>query len=410
MHLTDEEQAMLDGELGAGTQQAMELVVALAKVFDADRLVPVKSVQVSGVSYKNIGDAGLEWLEDLVEGGATVRTRATLNPAGSDLVDWETIGFKEEFHRKQLQVVSAFVDMGVKATCTCTPYDIGYAPMMGDHCAWGESSAVSYINSLLGARTNREGGPAALGAALTGRTGMYGMHLDEERRATHLVTVAAPLEEYTDWSVLGHVVGRQVSDGVPYVVLDNGARPSPVELKGLGAGMAASGAVPLHHTEGFTAEVQNEGRALLRDDHEALTVEAADIKAGYDRLNQGTVDQIDLVTLGCPHLSLEEVLKAASMLEGRQVTSELWLHTSRAIKEQVAKMGKLAPIEASGARIVADTCMVVAPLSDFGFKTMATNSAKAGHYGPTHSKVQVRVGTMERCIEAAVQGRWPDDG
>lgn len=406
MDLTDEEQAMLDGEMGEGTQIAMELVVALAKTFEAEELVKVESVQVSGVSYKNIGDAGLEWLRELADGGAKVRTRATLNPAGSDLQDWDSIGFPESFHGKQKRVVDAFAEMGIETTCTCTPYEIGYVPMMGDHCAWGESSAVSYINSLVGARTNREGGPAALAAALTGRTGRYGMHLDENRQATHLVEVETDIEDYTDWSVLGHMIGSEVHDGVPYVVPPEGADPATTDLKSLGAGMAASGAVPLHHTEGHTAEVLNQGRDLLRGDHETLVVE--DLTPGYERLNSDA-EEIDLVTVGCPHLSLDEVLEVAEALEGHEVSSEFWIHTSRSIKEQVAEMGMLEPIERSGARIVADTCMVVAPLTDLGFHTMATNSAKAGHYGPTHCDQDVRVGDLETCIRAAVSGRWPED-
>jgi predicted aconitase len=262
--LTAEERAMLDGEQGIAVQRAIEIVVALAKIYDARRLVSVSSVQVAGVSYKNLGQAGLDFLREWAEQGARVRVPTTLNPAGMDMQHWRALGFSETFARQQQAVVEAYTAMGIAPTCTCTPYLVGNRPGVGDHVAWAESSAVSFANSVLGARTNREGGPSALSAAICGRTAAYGLHLDENRLARYRVEVRCPMRTISDWSALGYVVGHQVRNGVPYFIFEDDIRnvrreasgvkreASDVnpgirgtdELKSLGAAMAASGAVP----------------------------------------------------------------------------------------------------------------------------------------------------------------------
>ena len=183
MFLTKEEEALLAGEGGDGRQWAMELIVALGEIFGAEDLVPIRSAQLAGVSYKTVGDAGLEWLLD-VSRTSVVSVPTMLNPAGMDLKRWEEMGITEEFAAKQRSIIRAYSRMGVDLTCTCTPYLIGHAPSFGDHLAWSESSAVSYANSAIGARTNREGGPSALASAVIGKTPRYGLHLDENRRAT----------------------------------------------------------------------------------------------------------------------------------------------------------------------------------------------------------------------------------
>ena len=190
MFLTREEEGMLAGQEGRATQKAMEILVALGKIYDAEKLVRVSSVQVSGVSYKNLGDAGLEFLNELAEDGKA-RVKSTLNPAGMSLTDWKAQGIQSGFAEKQLQVIDAYRRLGLEISCTCTPYLAGNEPSFGQHIAWGESSAVAYANSVIGARTNREGGPSALAASLTGKTPLYGLHLKENRVPTHIVDVDA---------------------------------------------------------------------------------------------------------------------------------------------------------------------------------------------------------------------------
>jgi len=406
---------MLAGEQGPGAQKAMEIVVALGNIYGAAELVPVESVQVAGVSYKNLGPAGLDFLRDWAEQGGRVRVPTLLNPAGMDLRRWRELGFDEAFARPQLQVIEAFANLGVNTTCTCTPYLIGQVPPMGAHLAWAESSAVSFANSALGARTNREGGPSALAAAISGRTAKYGLHLDQNRLATHQVIVNCPVEGLADWGALGFLVGKQVRNGVPYFragdgewVTGNGASithyPLPIThyLKSLGAAMAASGAVALYHIEGVTPEAQEKN--MLRPDHDTIVIDS--LEPGYQALSGGGgAIGIDLVWLGCPHASLPEVAQLAAFAAGRRFVPDVWITTGRRVREQAETAGYVAAIETAGGQVVADTCVVVAPVGG-RYKTMATLSAKGGYYAPSYLGMKVRYGTWEQLQQVMLTGRW----
>jgi predicted aconitase len=296
--------------------------------------------------------------------------------------------------------------MGVSPTCSCTPYLIGSVPHLGDHLAWSESSAVSFANSVLGARTNREGGPSALAAAICGRTARYGLHLTENRRATHVVRVLCSLGSEVDFGVLGYMVGKRVGDGVPYFFTNGIAWnatcvSASVHLRALAAAMAASGAVPLFHVQGTTPE--SELDAIVPSHAPEIVVESLD--EGYEALS-APLDRIDFVSIGCPHASLEEIRDAAGYLAGRKVRTRLWITTAQKTRDRAEAAGWVQSIEHSGGHVVSDTCLVVAPVEALGVRSMATNSAKAAFYAPAHSGVRVRLGTMEECLSAAVTGRW----
>jgi predicted aconitase len=400
MQLTSEERAMLRGDHGLGVVKAMEIIVALGRIFDAGRLMPVSSVQVAGVSYRNLGEAGLEFLREWADEGAVARVPATLNPAGIDLHAWRDLGFSEDFARRQLAVVEAYGRLGVRTTCTCTPYLVGNVPRQGEHVAWAESSAVSYANSVLGARTNREGGPSALAAAIAGRTAAYGFHLDENRRATLVVEVRCPVRTPSDFGALGFLVGKEARNRVPY--FEGLGECSNTALKALGAAMAASGAVALYHVAGVTPEA---GRPdILAGDPETLVV--ADLGPAYRALNAAARD-IDLVWFGCPHAALEEMAQIVELLNGRRVTSALWITTARATQEEARRAGLVEAIEDCGGRVLADMCVVVAPMQQLNYRTLATPSAKGASYVPSHAGLVVRYGTAAQCVEAAVTGVWP---
>jgi predicted aconitase len=384
MWLTDEEEAMLAGQSGPGVQKAMEIVIALGQIYGAANLVPVASVQVSGVSYNNLGEAGLEFLEEWAAQGGRARVPSTLNPAGMDLEAWRELGFPEPFARRQEAVIAAYARLGITPTCTCTPYQVGHVPRFGQHLSKAESSAVSYANSVLGARTNREGGPSALAAAISGRTARFGLHLDENRRATAIVVVGCPIASEADLGALGYLVGQQLKNGVPHFRFERGG-PDVLEWKTLGAAMAASGAVALFHVEGVTPEACAGLAPAL--DTQVLIVN--DLSPGYAALD-GPADEVDLVSLGCPHASLAEIERIASFLDGRQLKATLWVTTARAIRDAAQSIGLVAHIEAAGGRVVADTCMVVAPVTELGYHTLATNSAKMALYAPAHSGLSVR--------------------
>jgi len=387
LKLSAKEQSMLAGDLGPGVRQAMEIIVALGRIYGARHLVPVGSVQVAGVSYRNLGEAGLEFLRQWADQGARVRVPTTLNPAGIDLHAWRKLGFSALFARRQVAVIEAYERLGVRTTCTCTPYLVGNVPHLDEHVAWAESSAVSYANSALGARTNREGGPGALAAAITGRTAAYGLHLDKNRCATLQVIVRCPVRTVSDWGALGYLVGKAARNRVPYFVGIEAGLPRPYDsaLKALGAAMAASGAVALYHVVGVTPEADRP--YALAPDHETLVVD--DLRPAYAALNSD-VHQIDLVWFGCPHAGLEEIAEIVHLLAGRRVKAVLWITTAREVRQAAEAAGLVTAVEASGGRVVADMCVVVAPMQELSLRTLATPSAKGAAYVPSHAGLQVR--------------------
>jgi len=412
--LTSEERAMLQGSSGEATRKAIEIIVALARVYGARKLVPVASAQVAGVSYMNLGDAGLDFLLKWADAGAQVRIPAMLNPAGMDLTAWQTLGISRSFAHKQRMVVEVYTAMGVQPTCTCTPYLAGHVPEFKQHLAWSESSAVSFANSVLGARTNREGGPSALASAMVGRTAEYGLHLDDCRLAHYKIDVRCGVSSLSDYGALGYLVGQRVSNGIPYFCFRDapwtratwGVGELPPEplisgLKLLGAAMAASGAVALYHVDGLTPEARMSD--MLASDAKVMRID--DLSKGYSALNS-PVNQIDLVSIGCPHASLDEIRWVGELLDGRKVTSDLWVTTARSTREEAERQGLVDRIQAAGGQVVADTCLVVSPMKMLGYHSLATNSAKMAFYAPSHVGLQVRFGSLEQCIQAATTGKW----
>ncbi|HXW94814.1 MAG TPA: aconitase X catalytic domain-containing protein [Nitrososphaerales archaeon] len=392
MHLTREEEAMLAGEQGNATRKAMQILVALGKIYDAERLVKVSSVQVSGVSYKNLGDAGLEFLSELAKDGKA-RVKTTLNPAGMSLTDWKSQGIDSWFAEKQLQVIDAYGKLGVEVTCTCTPYLAGNEPSFGQHIAWGESSAVAYANSVIGARTNREGGPSALAASLTGLTPLYGLHIRENRVPTIAVDVDTLLRFPEDFSAMGYFVGRTAKDGIPY--LRGVQRASLEDLKSLSAALASSGGVAMFHVEGITPEFGLGAKNL-----ETLTFTRKELTETGSQLNDEGVP--DFVSVGCPHCSLTELATLAKLLSGHQVKREFWVCCSREVKRLGDEAGYSRLIEKSGAKFALDTCMVVAPVEELGYRVVATNSAKACHY-LRNAGLKVRFMPLEECVTEATR-------
>ncbi|MBN1262194.1 MAG: aconitase X catalytic domain-containing protein [Anaerolineae bacterium] len=404
MQLTDQERAWLAGEAGPATKRAMEIVVALGQIYHAERLIPVASVQISGVSYRNIGAAGLDFLANWAAEGARVRVPTTLNPTANDLQIWSEQGFDAGFAAKQQAVVDVFVQMGVgdgHPVPTCAPYLVGNAPGLGEHVAWAESSAVSYANSVLGARTNREGGPGAVAAALVGRTGAYGMHLNANRQATVRVEVRAQLQTLSDYSALGAIVGQRVRKQVPYFAGLPLERDAPLwqeKLKALGAAMAAAGAVALYHVEDVTPEAR--AAPVLADGAGTLVIDH--LMPGYAMLND-PVEHIDLVWVGCPHASLAEIARVAEALRGKQLRVPLWITCARPIKEAAIAQGVAADIEAAGGRLIADACMAIAPVRDLGFTSVAAVSAKGAFYLRNLAGVKTRFATLDDCLALALQ-------
>lgn len=386
MQLTKAEQLMFDGEKGEASRQSMEILVALGNIFGAEKMIPVSSVQVAGVSYKTIGDAGMEYLQDLVSKGAQVTVPSFLNPAGMDEEQWKEMGIPEDFAKRQIEVLDAYSRMGIAKTCTCAPYFIGIRPKLGEHIAWAESSAVSFANSVLGARTNREGGPSALAAAICGVTPEYGLHLEENRIANVVIEVDCSLQSTADFGALGSAVGKLVKRKIPAF---SGIKSATEEqLKVLGASMAATGSVPLYYVENITPEYK------VADEAEKISFTQNELDTEHRSLDTGN-PKPDLVTIGCPHASLNEIEAVATMTGNRKPTTKFWVCTSRKLKEEADKLGYTKTINEAGGRIVADTCMVVCPLERMGYEITGTNSGKACKYLPNLCKQKVAFGDLE---------------
>lgn len=399
MNLTSDEQAMLDGAYGRATQKAMQILVALGTIYNAPRLITVTSVQIAGVSYDNLGEAGLQFLAEMADGGGQACVKSTLNPAGMDIENWPALGILPDFAEKQMLVIDAFARMGVETSCTCTPYLIGNLPAYGDHIAWSESSAVCYANAVLGARSNREGGPSALAAALTGRTPEYGLHLEENRCPGLTVNVIARLQENTDFGALGKAIGEKIQAAkiIPYITGIDSA--SLEQLKSFCASLATYGGVALFHIPGLTPEA-----SLHQPPAESLIITQAHLDDVTNSLSDATEAEVDFVSLGCPHLTLAEIARIAALLDGKQVTREFWVTTARPIKQIADRLGYTQIITAAGAKIAADTCCVVAPIGG-RFKALAADSAKACYYASGKNNFKTLFLPFEDVVRLAIRAR-----
>ena len=365
----------------------MELIIALGKIYGADRLVNITSAHLSGASYKTIGDGGLRYLEDMSK-DAKVKIKATLNPLGMDRDRWAEMKISPEFAKKQLRIIELYEKMGVRSTCSCTPYLGDNVPNFGEHVAWAESSALSFVNSFIGARTNREGGPGALAAAIIGKTANYGLHLDENRMPS--VVVESDINDTIfDHSLLGQAVGRTMGSAVPYF---RNIRPSVESVKTMAAAMAASGSVAMFHIENVTPEAKKYDVSQL----EKIYVGKKELKDAYDSLN--TVDDIQLIAFGCPHLTVREITEMAEFLKDKRKKRsdiDIWFCTSSEVRakcpDQVKVLERFGPV-------LADTCMVVAPIES-NYQRTGTNSAKAGNYLPTLCSQKVKCGDFIKLME-----------
>jgi predicted aconitase len=370
-------------------------LVKLGEIYGADKMIEVSSCQAAGVSYKSIGDPGLEFLNGFVEEGAKVKVPTFLNPAGMDMECWKSMNIKPEFAKKQKEIIDAFAKMGIITSCSCTPYLFGNLPRFGEHIAWSESSAISFANSVLGARTNREGGFSALASAITGKTPRYGLHLEENRHPEIRIDLSAEMGDIADFGALGYFVGKSVKNKIP--VFTGIKKCKTEDLKNLGAAMAASGSVALYHIEGITPESRHFESTPV---NETISFGTDDLKKSYSELSD--CDNPDLIVVGCPHASIVELEKLAHLIRGKKLKKEFWICTSRAMKTWSDKMGYTEDFISAGAKLVCDTCMVVSPLEETDFKCIGTNSGKAAKYIPGFCKKKVYFAPLQKLVEKSL--------
>ena len=394
MRLSKTEKMMLEGRYGEACKRSLELIIAIAESYGCEGLIKVKSAHVSGVSYKNIGDAGLEYIRDLVEGGAKVRVRTTMNPCGFDLDKPWLFGVDETFFKRQLEIIKSLEAIGVEPSLTCTPYYSDNKPRRRDHVAWAESSAAIYANSVIGAYTNRESGPSALAAAITGRAALTKDHTDE-RRPSVVVEVLAKVSDYSDWSLLGLVTGRLVPDEPPLIKVKRGIRATDDELKCFSAGLGASSATSIF----WTAEQDNQVLHIPK----RIAVTSKDLKRA--REEWALTRKPTVIFIGCPHCSLREIKEIAEKIKGGRVKKDVMfiISTSRSVYERASKLGLLDVIESAGAHLVKDTCLVVSPMKLSRNEVVLTDSAKTAYYAETMTNATIALGSRRVCIEEALE-------
>lgn len=405
--LTAEERAIAGGARGEGAAMAMRIVAETARLMAADRLLPIESAHIDGALYH--GDSGTLFAEKLVAGGARVSVRATLNVGAIDLTGCSRNRLPPHEHAMASRMMHAYRELGCEQTWTCAPYQAGHRPRFGSHVAWGESNAVAFCNSVLGARTNRYGDFLDVACAIAGRAPDYGLHRNENRFASIVFDVSsldpAFLASDLAWPVLGNLYGRLIGNAVGVVA---GVQTSPGEdaLKGFGAAAASSGAIGLFHIAGVTPEAADVNTALNHiAPAEHIVVTTGMVIDSQRRLSTAErADRIDAVAIGSPHLSIDEFDRLQRLLGNRRLAVPIYACTGR---HTLAQLGpRRSSLEQSGVVVVADTCVVVTPiLPATPGAVLMTNSGKFAHYAPSNTGYSVLYASLADCVESAVAGK-----
>jgi len=417
MNLTAEQQATLDGSKGAFLATCMRWLVEWGDVMGAKRLIkadnthallPVPNLMARG-SSREVIEKYMAPLREACRHKTDPDCYCTVHTSFVTLDDLPDVPENDpESVQMQKDLADMAVDAGFIPTHTCTPYLVGNIPLKGEICAWTESSAVVYANSILGARTTRHGTESAIAASLLGVVPEFGVLLDENRKGTLRVEVTAKMDSPTDWGALGYFTGKLAGLGIP--VFNGARRPSQDEAKQLCAALASSGGVTMCHIAGVTPEAPTLEAAFHGDvPEEAVTFDDRVRDETYASLRNHTADDIDTVILGCPHASLREIVQIAALLKGQQVAKgvRLWINAARGTAGNVEAMGYTKIINAAGGRILSDTCPTNIRIPA---KRIVTTGFKQAHYARGMLGAEVIVAKTGPCIRAAVAGRWLGDG
>ncbi len=419
MRLTEDEKAMRDGANGPAVARSMDLLIRYGEALDAERLVETRNVagafNASTPSVRHLAEDGFDrvFSELNLDSDDTIEIPRMAVPTcqlitGIDMENSALQGADPALTEMQRQSEKYLGQRGVNMMCTCTPYQVGNVPVQGEHCAWMESSAVIYCNSVLGARTNVEGKESTGAAALTGRIPYWGLHLPENRHANRLIRVEAEVDDMADWGVLGYFTGFAVEENRPaFERLTH--QPNLMKLKHFGAAAASSGGVEIYHMPGITPEAPTMEAAFgTSAKPEAICFGAAEKRRTWERLQNATDRKLDFVMLGCPHNSIEQMSLVAELLEGRRIHPDtaLWVHTPRALRQIADRSGYTDVIRAAGGEVMSDTCPSISRRLPKGVRVIATDSAKQAHYLPAIAKVQGWFGSVRQCVDSAVAGEW----
>ena len=387
---------------------AMRIVADTARLMGAPRLMPSASAHIDGALYH--GDSGTLFAEQLVAGGARTAVRATLNVGAIDLTGCSRNRLPPHELEMARRMMTAYRTLGCEPTWTCAPYQAGHRPALGSQVAWGESNAVVFCNSVLGARTNRYGDFLDIACAVAGRAPDYGLHRTENRYATIVIDVSgldpAFLASEIAWPVLGNLFGRTVGNEIG-VLVGITAHPGEDALKGFGATTASAGSVGLFHIAGVTPEAPDVATALNHVPPASHIIVTREMAADAQRRlsTAEAADHVDAVAIGSPHLSVDEFDRLEHLLAGRRTAVPIYACTGRHALTVLEQSGRRAALEKSGVVIVADTCVVVTPiLPDKPGAILMTNSGKFAHYAPGNTGYAVVYGSMRDCVESAITG------
>lgn len=419
MRLNQEQNEILDGRNGKILQEAMKDLIKYGTAMGAEEFTPVSSVHTAFSAMDVVALAfpprGVQLTKEDISrlsqeiARTRVSVKTTANPTIVDRRKWRQMGADESTHESVMQTVQIGTKCGIMTTFTCIPYLTDNVPLMGDHCAWSESSAILYGNSFVGCRTNRECYETSLYSALLGITPNFGVHLDQNRRGTALVDIQCELEYASDWGALGYFAGDKIGIGIP--VFRNLRRPTVEEAVQLCGGMSSSGGIAMLHIVGVTPEAPTVEAAFGGNKpRDRYVFDEAAKGAIYRDLNCQPEGEVDLVFLGCPHKTLHEIREIARMLEGKRVAkgTRLWVMTASSIRDTAEELGYAQIVEDSGAELLADGCLLLFYIDGLAqrpnMNRVATDGAKQA-YGVRRSfGGNMFFGNTERCIEIAVRG------
>jgi predicted aconitase len=399
MHLTKEEEQILGGELGEGTQKAMELLAAIGDAYDSEKMIPITRAHAASSGQE--GD--LYFVELLANGGGHCKVPTSTNPV-YDIRYFDTL-FEVPKDEAEIarRVMEAYKRVGAILSWSCTPYLAENIPLYGETVAFSESSATPYVNSVIGARTNREAAQSALAAGIVGKTPEYGLHLKENRKGTDLVKVEATLKDEFDFTLLGYYVGKRIGYGIP-VLTGISKRPNTEELINFCAMSNVSGAISMFYLPGLTVEASTVEEAFQGDiPQDRINVTDNELKQVYEEL-QTTSGKIDFVMLGCPHYTLKQVEEVARLLSGKKIHDgvSFWVCTSATTKMLAERIGYVDVVEKAGGHVVVDTCIDEACWIAYRDMTGMTDSPKCAYY---RRFKEAKVRRLQECVQTAVEGK-----
>jgi predicted aconitase len=409
LHLSDYDRALLGGDHGPGARLAMSIVTRMAEVFQTSQLMDISGAHIDSTIY--VGEAGLEFAERLASLGAQVTVPTTLNVSGLDEHHWQEWDVPADWATKAHRQMLAYQSMGCIPTWTCAPYQTEWRPAFRQQIAWGESNAIAFANSVLGARTERYPDLLDICCAITGRVPARGLHLSENRAGeilVRLIDVPAPLQRGDSfYPVLGHLIGKLAQDRIP-VIEGTLSKPSEDQLKAMGAAAASSGAVALFHMVGVTPEAPSRDEAFQgRQPRRIFDVRLEDLQKARRELTTANNAGLDMVVLGSPHFSVAEFEQLDALLVGKRVHPrvQFLVTSSRAMTRMAKEAGYLTRLEEFGGRVMVDTCILAMPALSPETKLLMTNSAKYAYYAPGMLHTRVTFGSLQDCVQSAIAGR-----